>query len=47
VTLILATGSNYRLGPDLFLKNPKQKLDPSLYPHSEVSSTIKQALKSS
>jgi alpha-L-fucosidase 2 len=45
VTLILATGSNYRLGPDLFLKNPKQKLDPSLYPHDEVSSTIEQAVK--
>lgn len=45
VTLIMATGSNYRLGPDLFLKNPKQKLEPSLYPHDEVSSTIEQAVK--
>jgi alpha-L-fucosidase 2 len=45
VTLILATGSNYRLGPDLFLNKPEQKLDPSLYPHDEVSSTIGQAVK--
>ena len=45
VTLILATGSNYRLGPDLFLNKPELKLDPSLYPHDEVSSTIGKAVK--
>ena len=45
VTIILATGSNYRLGTHIFLNDPAKKLDPSLYPHDEVSSTIARAVK--
>ena len=45
VTIILATGSNYRLGSDIFLNTPAKKLDPGLYPHDEVSGTIARAVK--
>jgi len=45
VTIIVATGSNYRLGPHIFLNATAKKLDPKLYPHDEVSSTIGQAVK--
>jgi alpha-L-fucosidase 2 len=45
VTLILATGSNYRLDSNLFLNPTAKKLDPSVYPHDEVSGTIERALK--
>lgn len=44
VTIILATGSNYRLGTHIFLNKPEKKLDPALYPHDEVSSSIAQAV---
>ena len=43
VTLILATGTNYRPGPHIFLNEPAEKLDPDLYPHDEVSETIRRA----
>lgn len=45
VTLILATGTNYRLGTHIFSNAPEKKLDPSLDPHDEVSSTIGKAVK--
>jgi len=45
VTIILATGSNYRLGTHIFLEPREKKLEPSLYPHDEVSSTIGRAVK--
>lgn len=45
VTIILATGSNYRLGTHIFLNPREKKLDPALYPHDEVSSTIARAVK--
>jgi alpha-L-fucosidase 2 len=45
VTMILATGTNYRLGTHIFSNAPAKKLDPSLYPHDEVSSTIGKAVK--
>ena len=44
VTIILATGTNYRLGPHIFLSEPAKKLDPDLYPHEEVSAIIAQAV---
>ena len=43
VTILLATGTNYRLGPHIFLNEPDKKLDPDLYPHEEVSAVIEQA----
>jgi alpha-L-fucosidase 2 len=45
VTIILATGSNYRLGSHIFLNAPAKRLDPALYPHDEVSSTIGKAVE--
>jgi alpha-L-fucosidase 2 len=45
VTIILATGSNYRLGTHIFLNSREKKLDPGLYPHDEVSRTIGKAVK--
>lgn len=40
VTLLIATGTNYRLGPQIFLNENKAKLDADLYPHEEVSARI-------
>lgn len=43
VTILLATGTNYRLGSEIFLHAPAEKLDRDLDPHEEVSDTIRQA----
>jgi alpha-L-fucosidase 2 len=43
VTLLIATGSNYRLRPDTFSKPPAEKLDPDQIPHDEVSARIQAA----
>jgi len=43
VTIILATGTNYRLGPRIFLREPADKLNHDLYPHEEVSAAIRRA----
>jgi alpha-L-fucosidase 2 len=43
VTLLLATGTNFRQGPHVFLHEPSKKLDPNQYPHAEVSETIRRA----
>ena len=40
VTLLIATGSNYRLSLDTFLKSPAEKLDPDQLPHDDVSALI-------
>ena len=40
VTLILATGTNYELCPDLFIKPNAEKLDPQQFPHEKVSALI-------
>jgi alpha-L-fucosidase 2 len=40
VTLLIATGSNYRLSPRIFNNPPGEKLDPDLFPHDEVSARI-------
>jgi hypothetical protein len=40
VTLLIATGTNYRLSPELFQNPPAKKLDPNQFPHDEVSSRI-------
>ncbi|MDT8389754.1 MAG: glycoside hydrolase family 95 protein [Lentisphaeria bacterium] len=45
VTIILATGTNYRLGPHIFLNEPTEKLDPDLYPHEEVSDIVRRAVE--
>ena len=43
VTLLIATGSNYRLSESLFRNPPAKKLDPNLFPHDEVSARIQVA----
>ena len=40
VTLLIATGTNYRLSPGTFQNLPAEKLDPNQFPHDEVSSRI-------
>ena len=40
VTLLIATGTNYRLSPETFQNSPEKKLDPKQFPHDEVSSRI-------
>lgn len=44
-TIVVATGTNYRLGPHIFLKEPAKKLDRNLDPHQSVSEIIRQAVK--
>jgi alpha-L-fucosidase 2 len=43
VTLLVAAGTNYKLSPELFLKEPKEKLDPKADPHQAVTAKIRQA----
>ena len=38
VTLLIATGTNYRLSPETFQNPAEKKLDPKQFPHDEVSS---------
>ncbi len=45
VTLIVAADTNYELRPELFLNEPKQKLDPTVNPHPLVVAKINQATK--
>ncbi|MEY4242641.1 MAG: hypothetical protein RLZZ245_226, partial [Verrucomicrobiota bacterium] len=40
VTLLIATGTNYRLNPETFQNPPEKKLDAKQFPHDEVSSRI-------
>lgn len=44
-TILLATDTNYRLGPQIFTNPPPTKLDPRLNPHDEVAKTIANAVK--
>lgn len=44
VTLIMAAGTNYELYPGVFIKPPKEKLDPNRYPHDEVTALINRAV---
>ena len=43
VTLLIATGTNYRLHEDTFRNPPSEKLDPNAFPHDEVSARIQAA----
>jgi len=43
VTLLIATGSNYRLTDKTFSNPPAEKLDPKQFPHDEVSTRIQAA----
>jgi alpha-L-fucosidase 2 len=43
VTLLIAVDTNYELGPHIFLNEPKEKLDPELYPHDLVTAKIENA----
>jgi alpha-L-fucosidase 2 len=43
VTLLIATGTNYRLETKTFSKPPAEKLDPNEFPHDEVSARIQAA----
>lgn len=43
VTLLIAVDTNYELGPHIFLNDPKEKLDPDLYPHEIVTEKIESA----
>ena len=43
VTLLIATGTNYRLHTRTFSNPPAEKLDPNEFPHDEVSSRIQVA----
>ena len=45
VTLLVAAGTNYKLGPHIFLNEPKKKLDPDVDPHGLVSAKIDHAVK--
>lgn len=45
VTLLVAAGTNYELGPHIFLNEPKGKLDPNLYPHEKVTAKMQSAAK--
>jgi hypothetical protein len=40
VTIWIATGTNYRLSSDLFANSHENKLDPTVFPHEEVSARI-------
>jgi alpha-L-fucosidase 2 len=40
VTLLIATGTNYRLSPELFQNPAAKKLDPNQFPHDEVTARI-------
>ena len=40
VTLLIATGTNYRLDAETFQNPPDKKLDPAQFPHDEVTSRI-------
>jgi len=40
VTLLIATGTNYRLNAKMFQNPAAKKLDPNQFPHDEVSSRI-------
>ena len=43
VTLLIATGTNYRLGKHIFSSANAEKLDPNLFPHGEVSALVANA----
>ncbi|VGO15390.1 hypothetical protein PDESU_03973 [Pontiella desulfatans] len=43
VTLLIATGTNYRPGTHIFSSANHEKLDPKLFPHDEVSSLMAKA----
>jgi len=43
VTLIVAAGTNYELGPHIFLNEAREKLDPNAFPHEKVSAKIQVA----
>ena len=43
VTLLIATGTNYRLSEKTFSNPPAEKLDPNQFPHDEVSARIQAA----
>lgn len=43
VTLLIAVDTNYELGPHIFLNEPKEKLDPDIYPHELVTAKIRAA----
>lgn len=40
VTLLIAVDTNYELGPHIFLNEPKEKLNPDLFPHEMVTAKI-------
>jgi alpha-L-fucosidase 2 len=40
VTLLIATGTNYRLSPEMFQNPAEKKLDPNKFPHDEVTARI-------
>ena len=40
VTLLIATGTNYRLRPETFQNPAEKKLDPNQFPHDEVTARI-------
>ncbi len=40
VTLLIAVGTNYELGPHIFLNEPKEKLNPDFYPHDQVTAKM-------
>ncbi len=44
VVLLVATGTNFRQGPHIFLNPREEKLDPDLLPHEQVATTIRQAV---
>jgi alpha-L-fucosidase 2 len=43
VTLLIATGTNYRLSTETFSNPPAKKLDPQQFPHDAVSARIRAA----
>ena len=43
VTLLIATGTNYKLSPETFINKGVQKLDPNEFPHEELTSRMKTA----
>ena len=43
VTLLIATGTNYRLQESLFRNPPAKKLNPNEFPHDEISTRIQAA----
>ena len=43
VTLLIATGTNYKLRPETFLNKGVLKLDPNQFPHEELTSRMKTA----